>query len=265
MRKVNLACLFLVIALCHIVPNSALGLEDSNYRNITIISDLDDTIKITNTTDAWSTIGNALYSTDIFSGTNLLYRKMVPKDKGFYLLSASPTFLLSKVVRLLTTHNMPKADITLRNIINQRNKRAYKLNAVRRMIGNSPESEQFILLGDDSNLDPEVYGQIVQENPGRILSVYIHPVKGRDLGTLTGIKTFHTPFDIALYEEMAGRLDTQWVLDLGLEMLRAPAKLLYPNFMSCALLPSIPAPHPSQSRLVKVANLLTNRIKGICK
>jgi hypothetical protein len=265
MRKVNLIYIMVFAVLCQLNLYATDAADSHPYEQITIISDLDDTIKITNTTDTWATIGNALYSTDIFSGTDTLYRKLVPADKGFYLLSASPTFLLRKVENLLTVHNMPTAEITLRSVIYQRDKHAYKLTAVRAMIDNSPESEQFILLGDDSDLDPEVYAQISDEYPGRVIATYIHPVKGRDLSELEDMKIFHTPFDIALYEEMAGRLDAKWIVDLGIELLQAPAKLLYPPFMSCDQLAMIPSPHDSQDRLAQIANQVTKRIESICK
>ena len=39
----------------------------------------------------------------------------------------------------------------------------------------------FVLLGDSGQHDPEIYSEVVRENPGRILAIYIRDVSdGKD-------------------------------------------------------------------------------------
>ncbi|HKN67243.1 MAG TPA: App1 family protein, partial [Gemmatimonadaceae bacterium] len=53
--------------------------------------------------------------------------------------------------------------------------RQYKLAQIREIMGTYPELP-FILVGDSGQEDPEIYGKLVSEFPGRILAIYIRNV-----------------------------------------------------------------------------------------
>jgi phosphatidate phosphatase APP1 len=52
---------------------------------------------------------------------------------------------------------------------------AFKLNQISRILDTFPHLK-FICIGDSGQHDPEVYRQIVEQYPGRILGVYIRDV-----------------------------------------------------------------------------------------
>jgi phosphatidate phosphatase APP1 len=41
---------------------------------------------------------------------------------------------------------------------------------------------RFVLIGDSGEADPEVYGQLSRDNPGRIASIYIRELRGYGRG-----------------------------------------------------------------------------------
>ncbi|MCB0745310.1 MAG: hypothetical protein KDC67_15480 [Ignavibacteriae bacterium] len=71
---------------------------------VTIISDLDDTLKITNVLDRDEAIRNALYSKKAFSGFPDLLFEMQTYASDLYILSGSPSFLRRRVNSFLSHH-----------------------------------------------------------------------------------------------------------------------------------------------------------------
>jgi len=55
--------------------------------------------------------------------------------------------------------------------------KAHKLPIIRGLLDFYPDLP-FVLIGDSSQQDPEIYAQIIEEYPGRILAVYIRDVRG---------------------------------------------------------------------------------------
>ena len=53
--------------------------------------------------------------------------------------------------------------------------RQYKLAQIREIMGTYP-SLPFVLVGDSGQEDPEIYGELVTEFPGRIFAIYIRNV-----------------------------------------------------------------------------------------
>jgi phosphatidate phosphatase APP1 len=55
----------------------------------------------------------------------------------------------------------------------------YKLGVIRTLLSTYPDLP-FVLIGDSGERDPEIYHQIVQEHPERILAIYIRDVTTRE-------------------------------------------------------------------------------------
>lgn len=160
-----------------------------------LVSDLDDTLKITNGKNTKKMIQNAFFKTDTFLGMPMLYRQL--ERAGIYeayLLSASPFIVKNNVNRLINRFDLNFKNIFLRGIRDLKDKRKYKLKRLREIIAQT--KDQLILIGDDQDLDPEIYMSVKKEFPHRVKSIFIRKIQNRKLPK--GVVGFITPLDIAL-------------------------------------------------------------------
>ncbi len=163
--------------------------SDADYG---VISDIDDTVIEMNVGDLLRAartvfLGNARTRLP-FPGVAALYRafhagseERVKQNPLFYV-SSSPWNLYDLLVDFFRLHDIPNGPVlALRNYgitedeILPLNNRPYKTEAVRRILDLYPDL-RFILIGDSSQEDPEIYTDIVDLYPDRILAVYIRDV-----------------------------------------------------------------------------------------
>ncbi|MFP4345340.1 MAG: App1 family protein [Anaerolineales bacterium] len=122
-----------------------------------------------------------------FPGVAALYRAFHAGASGternpLLYVSSSPWNLYDLLVDFFNLHDIPVGPVLfLRNYgiteeeILPLDNRAYKLGAIRNMLdtyGDMP----FILIGDSSQQDPEIYAEIVDEYPERVLGIYVRNV-----------------------------------------------------------------------------------------
>lgn len=196
----------------------------SSLAQISIISDLDDTIKITEAG------GNAtdIIGDDVYTGMPELLKAARSYAQDLYILSASPTFM-EKIIR----STLRKHDISYKNLILRRNifedKFSYKVREIKRIMDAS--SDDFILIGDDYGMDPEVYEEIEKQYPGRVLGRYIHKVKGRAFPKSI---TYWTSLDLFLFEFLSGRMEASAV-EGAFDVLGAEKNLemIFPRLAHC--------------------------------
>jgi phosphatidate phosphatase APP1 len=162
---------------------------DADYG---VISDIDDTVIEMDVDDLLRAartvfLGNA-HTRLPFPGVAALYRAFHAgpgegiKQNPLFFVSSSPWNLYDLLVDFFRLHDIPNGPIlTLRNWgitkdeILPLNNRPYKAEAIRRIIDLYPDL-RFILIGDSSQEDPEIYADIVQQYPNRILAIYIRDV-----------------------------------------------------------------------------------------
>lgn len=200
-------------------------LSSSAFASISIISDLDDTIKITeaggNATDI---VGSDVYLgiPDFLNGTKAYTHEL-------YILSASPTFMGPVVKKTLAKHGVKFKSLILRKNVLE-DKFSYKVRKIREIMDNS--SDDFILMGDDMGKDPEVFVEIKRIYAHRILEAYIHVAKGRALPQ--GITTYWTSFDLFLREFTAGRMLNAPVAAFAQKILtEKDMTLVFPKLADC--------------------------------
>lgn len=158
-----------------------------------IISDIDDTIVKSHATDllkiARITFLNNARTRLPLPGVSEFYRALQAGPTGrlhnpFFYVSRSAWNLYDLLVDFLALHRLPAGPVLLRDFGFDRRTflktgRRHKLDTIRRILALCP-CTPFLLIGDSGQQDPEVYRQIVCENPGRIAAVYIHKVPWRD-------------------------------------------------------------------------------------
>lgn len=178
--------------------------------SFTLVSDLDDTLKISHTTNHLRTVFRGLFMHQAYSGMAELLQEWTG-GKEFIVLSSSPRSIRKRVERFLKRHHFPSARIWLRDWFRQTDIRKYKGDNLKRLLREAPGP--YIFLGDDSEWDPEVFSQFRQEHPEKVLAIYIRRMRGRPLPE--GVIPFHTAFEIAYAELRANRLKIPQVSRIG--------------------------------------------------
>ena len=155
-----------------------------------VISDIDDTViqsRVSNFLLAVRTVmlGNARTRLP-FAGVAALYQALEKGSDGkrlnpFYYVSSSPWNLHDLIAEFLQLQAIPEGPICLRDwdvdldaLTSSRLKR-HKEPLIREIM-DAMDPLPFILMGDTSQKDPEIYAEIVRAYPGRVLAVYIRNV-----------------------------------------------------------------------------------------
>ncbi len=201
-------------------------LSFSLNASVAILSDLDDTIKITeaggNPTDI---IGD-----DVYTGMPEFFQGAKEYAPDLYILSASPSFMRGKIEDTLSKRRIKYRGLVLRKNIFE-DKFEYKVKEIRRIMDST--SDDFIFVGDDLGKDPEVYAEIKRLYPARFLGSYIHVVNGRRFPTNANIPYF-TSFDLALREHMSSRIDAAWIERIAQRLLgERDLSMIFPIKAQC--------------------------------
>ncbi|KAA0991636.1 App1 family protein [Dyadobacter aurulentus] len=115
------------------------------------------------------------------------------KDSNiFFYVSSSEWNLYDMIVRFAELNGLPKAVLKLKKIksglddfvMTGGGSHLHKLRKIHNVINFYPEL-QFILLGDDSQKDPEIYEEICREFPDNIRAVYIRQTRKRSKALTT--------------------------------------------------------------------------------
>jgi hypothetical protein len=207
----------------------SLCLSSHLLASISIVSDLDDTIKITNSGDTVEGAINAALKSDVFTGMTEFFMAAKLYTNELHVLSASPTILRTKITMTLNKRNIDFDSLILKDPLKNETKFDYKVREIKKILQQS--SDDLILIGDDVGQDPESYAEIQRLYPNRILAIYIHSIKNRQIPS--GHK-YWTTFDLFLREFTAERMSPGW-LEKGIEILLQERELtkIVPLFAHC--------------------------------
>jgi len=192
-----------------------------------LISDLDDTIKISHTQSKLITIYRGLFRSSAFAGMAQLYAELLLHNPNsvFCVVSSSPSQIKRKIEFFLSKNKFPEADLILRDWMRQTSIMKYKLRSILSLVKKSESSGSLvILIGDDTEHDPEVFAHVAKRHPDKIAARYLRIVRGRELPE--GSTGFFTAFDIACAELAAGRLGNDEVLRIGEAVLKLEKKII---------------------------------------
>src|SRR5690554_5426367 len=163
-----------------------------------VISDIDDTILHTGLTSRlkWQVVKNTIFKRaqkriPLEGAANFytqLHRGKSVKDcNPIFYVSHGPWNLYRYLELFLSTHNFPKGPILLRDFGNPLTK-IFRPKAS----GEKPEKQKeilnilktypklsFILIGDSGEHDPDIYIEIAEAHPERILAIYMRSVNHR--------------------------------------------------------------------------------------
>ena len=195
------------------------------YSSVSIISDLDDTIKITNSDDEVDGTINAAFRSEVFTGVTEFFMGTKNYANEMHVLSASPIILRAKIEATLKKRHIDYTSLILKNVQSRETKFEYKVRAIKVLMEKNPDD--FILVGED----PEAYGEIQLLYPNRILAIYIHVIKNRQIPAGT---KYWTSFDLFLREYTAKRMNPGWVEHASRTILaEKELKKIIPDFADC--------------------------------
>ena len=177
-------------------------LTPSPTSSFGVISDIDDTILASYITSVMKMALEMLlknaYSRATFPGVPQFYRALhagadEQAHNPIFYVSLSPWNLYELINQFLEINDIPAGPVLLRD---------YGLQTLSALRQPSPKHQliqevldtypllPFVLLGDSGQHDPEIYAEIVHNNPGRILAVYIRDVnEGRDADRRAEVET----------------------------------------------------------------------------
>ncbi len=156
-------------------------------EGITVISDIDDTFKVTNVLDKKEMAANT-FTREFHAvpGMARLYEAWAKQGVTFHYVSASPWALQQELATFAEKTGFPSAVYHLRSLRLKdvagttefvRESREHKLASISELFERFPK-RTFILVGDSGEKDPEIYGEIAQKFGERVTHIYIREVPG---------------------------------------------------------------------------------------
>jgi hypothetical protein len=180
-------------------------------EGLSVISDIDDTIKRTQVRDRREMLLNTFARRfEPAPGMADSYRTMAQAPgTRFHYLSASPIQLYPALADFLRDANFPPGSMHLREsttwrtlIPGDQDSRTHKLGQIERLLAEFP-LRRFMLVGDSGESDPEIYGQVARAHPGRIAHIAIRNVTGEAANARRYARAFDG-LDAALWEVFPG-------------------------------------------------------------
>jgi len=159
---------------------------------VIVISDIDDTIKITQVLDRKATLRNTfLEPFRPVPGMADVYQRWAEKAGAqFCYVSASPWQLYSPLADFVRSNGFPAGvfylksfrwkDETLFNLFEGPEK--YKPGVIDPLMKRFP-NRRFVFVGDSGERDPEIYGALAREHPQQVAKILIREVRDEGSGT----------------------------------------------------------------------------------
>jgi phosphatidate phosphatase APP1 len=164
-----------------------------------VISDIDDTIKITEVRNRHALLRNTFLREFTSVPRMAEFYQLIARsnDAQFHYVSASPWQLHVAIVEFLEIHNFPRGTFVMKEF-RWKNRtflslfsdpEKYKPTVIEPLLKRFPK-RHFILIGDSGERDPEIYAALARQYPEQIAAVYIRDVTGESATTARYTKAF---------------------------------------------------------------------------
>lgn len=155
-----------------------------------LISDIDDTILVSEVNDKSRLLANSLLKNpaqrQAVSGMAELYAQRSGANPQadaapLFYLSASPRQLQRPLAEFLARNRFPRGVLITKRVTNNRSSEplvdqfAYKTRKLEELFARLPEA-RFVLVGDDGERDPEIYDWVRNKYPERVEAIWIRRV-----------------------------------------------------------------------------------------
>ncbi len=154
-----------------------------------VISDIDDTVKVTEVHSRASLIANTfLREFRVIEGIAESYRRWAEEGAAFHYVSSSPWQLFSPLTDLFGDAGLPEGTFHLRSFRIREHmlrrllliRRRGKVPVIRSILRQFPQ-RRFVLVGDSGERDPEIYGDIARQFPNQVQAIFIRQLPHRSL------------------------------------------------------------------------------------
>lgn len=173
--------------------SAPLTIHDQAEQSLGVVSDIDDTLVRSDVSEKIKAVSRLLlnnaYNSEPIPGTAALMRALEDRDGkengDVFYLSGSPLNYADRIYAYLDYQKYPMGPVNLKkwgfseNDDNPIQQSDYKLRKLRELFNFYPQ-KPFVLFGDSSEVDTEIYTQIAQEFPGRVRAIFINNTNGQD-------------------------------------------------------------------------------------
>jgi hypothetical protein len=153
-------------------------------KGVSVISDIDDTIKISDVRNKRELLLNSLAREyRAVDGMAAVYQKWADAGAAFHYVSASPWQLYSPLTGFLDAAGFPPGTFHMKRV-RLKDRSLLKLLAdplelkaemIRDLLARFPH-RKFLLVGDSGEQDPQIFARLLRERPDQILKAYIREV-----------------------------------------------------------------------------------------
>ena len=195
-----------------------------------LVSDIDDTIKVTNVLNYLDLVKRYLKGNTTFAGMSTLFQGLAKGANQIGYLSGSPQSQKNNLTRILFRNDhFPSGNMLLLNWFDGKNTHQFKTEELDKI---AKKEKSFLLFGDDCELDPITLTQFRSAHPEIQARIYIHQVRKSALPK--DVKAFQIPFEVALSEFEIGTLTEDEVLQVGVDLLSEKnMDRVFPDFKKC--------------------------------
>lgn len=156
-------------------------------EGISVISDIDDTVKVTNVGNRRELLANTLLREfSAVPGMAEVYRRWQEAGTAFHYVSASPWQLANCLGGFLRDAGLPAGSMHLKlfrlkdstPLRRLPSRKRSKRRTIEQIMEDFPR-RKFLLVGDSGERDPEVYAEVARRHPDRVAGVAIRRVEGK--------------------------------------------------------------------------------------
>jgi phosphatidate phosphatase APP1 len=233
------------------------------------VTDIDDTVKLTDVAHKSDAFLRALFSRKAFAGVSTLFREISAQNDEavLYFVSGAPHVLRKPLVEMVVKNQFPRPwMLSLRELSVPTPD--FKIAKIGAILDSLPQDAELLLLGDDGERDPETYAAIRAKYPDRVAGTYIHRIQGRSLPA--GELAYDTPMDIALAEMENGNLSPEQAVRVGNAVLAESQnddEKLVIRYNFCPMTFEPPSQHPLLPEghdAYELSSRIQTRIRQIC-
>jgi len=168
----------------HLVQGSIHVVEPAG---LSVISDIDDTVKITNVADRRELLRNTLLREfAAVPGMAAVYRRWQDSGTAFHYVSASPWQLSPCLSQFIMTAGLPAGSMHLKLFRLQDStplgrlpsRKRSKRRVIEQIMADFP-GRRFLLVGDSGERDPEVYAAVARRRPEQVSGIAIRRVASK--------------------------------------------------------------------------------------
>jgi hypothetical protein len=176
-----------------------------DHQGVSVITDIDDTIKVTDVHCRRSLLTNTfLREFETIDGMSDVYQQWAAEGAAFHYVSSSPWQLYAPLAEMCETDNFPPGSFHLRSFRLRDHmlrrllliRRKGKAAVIRSLLKKFPR-RRFVLVGDSGERDPEIYARVARKRPQQVAAIFIRQLAERPISGERLQKAFHgLPSDV---------------------------------------------------------------------